>query len=94
MATGDSAMITATDTDHTHEPAEECPVSTFWNAEHPEVFPNPDIRVEDARTQQEAEPERGERVELESGEGAELEEKERVASEEGGGNSAQQRSLD
>ncbi|KAJ1183521.1 hypothetical protein NDU88_000339 [Pleurodeles waltl] len=85
--------VTATDTKRTPEPAEECPGGTLWNAEHPEVFHNPNIRVEDARTPQEQEPEENEEEKPERGEKAEPEEKGHAKPEEGGGNRAQRRSI-
>ncbi|KAJ1217196.1 hypothetical protein NDU88_004791 [Pleurodeles waltl] len=87
---------------HTPEPAEKCPVGTFWGTTHPEVLPDTDIWVENAETVEEGEPERTGWLEPEEGKGTELEEekgvepkeKGREESEERRGNPATLRSLE
>ncbi|KAJ1143151.1 hypothetical protein NDU88_009462 [Pleurodeles waltl] len=86
--------ITATVTSHTPEPAEKCPRGTIWGTTHPEVLPDPDIRVEDTETVEEGELERKGSLEPEEEKGAEPKEKGCEESEERRGNSATLRNLE
>ncbi|KAJ1080432.1 hypothetical protein NDU88_000635 [Pleurodeles waltl] len=86
--------ITATDTSHIPKPAEKCPGGTIWGTAHPEVLPDPDIRVEDAETLEEGETEKREGLEPEEEKGAEPEEKGREELEERRENPTKWRSLE
>ncbi|KAJ1140982.1 hypothetical protein NDU88_007319 [Pleurodeles waltl] len=67
---------------HTPELAEKCPGGTVWGTAHPEVLPDPDIRVKDAERVEDGERERKGSLDPEDGKGMEPEDERRTETEE------------
>ncbi|KAJ1188556.1 hypothetical protein NDU88_005317 [Pleurodeles waltl] len=63
--------ITTVAQNHTREPARKCPGGDVSGIGNPEVLPNPDIRVKDAKSKEDEEPERRRGLEAEEGGGTE-----------------------